>query len=947
MTNPSRGSRHLLAGHNEVDRIRHSMDANVSGLRPSDLSREQLRSSTRISPPPLKRQRVDTTVSNVLPKRPSLTDVPAQPSLRPGKVECRPNTSFNSGSSSKRTCRVCEKASATKYNPIITCPSCQRPYHDSCRKPRLVEGVDPKCWKCWKCQSKTSKRKPTSFAASRASLSFSKAAFDAQVSSEGSVKVATNVDPDVLSRLNNIHVRPDHVVAMAASDNCNHAILDATHGSKPPSINLSVSERKDEQGEHSDGTCNDRRNFIIDEKSSTTLLDKLVPAVDNEEPGMSILQFKEPKATLKPPEPVPTTRIERTEIPNTPTQRSSQIYIPELSPRRLPSLDDDVFGADDNSLLVENLLAEGTSSNAVSCSRCQKHQLFAKRGSKPLTCKTCHSRSFTADAGPLVIPESPDVTSSDRAKTQNSSQAQGPTSSTSNPTPAAGPASSLDSQPELIEDTHYAEISRLSCKLEEPSIEEDTTDVVQTVDRAKEASTSNADEGSRTHLVEEGPGDSLSYSIITRDMSVKEEPENTITRVENVSQSSPLPRAGRANTSVPDESTADLSRHTTSATLIGTIPNARSPLASRVSGSPICAATAASVAESNYTNRELTRIALVAANGLPLTTAEIVAWILQTLPHLRKKGEGWEKSISATVSKFDEFTSSNIVGSLKKQYMFRSASLRAQYEKEYSRYHTKPGYPTAQSGSPSATVDHDDVTVQPCKEDKKPSRRAVKSAPTQTTRDRIKEKRSQPVVLIARKSAPTKVTAALQKLDLAPRLSRSMKATHPKDNRSDDPQFIPFERSASCQPRHTIGFNHGMKRGTSPQYWKSSIETMTQADIDEKIAEIKTRPPRKKFFGPDYRLAHVRRYGRQDVHDEREGMWKHVLSNRNEVMERDEENWTLREVFSLPKNAIPMNDGQSELAFRDGTLVNGRLPRPRQIYKVGKMFGGELTIRTS
>ncbi|OAL47043.1 hypothetical protein IQ07DRAFT_602485 [Pyrenochaeta sp. DS3sAY3a] len=56
---------------------------------------------------------------------------------------------------------------------------------------------------------------------------------------------------------------------------------------------------------------------------------------------------------------------------------------------------------------------------------------------------------------------------------------------------------------------------------------------------------------------------------------------------------------------------------------------------------------------------------------------------------------------------------------------------------------------------------------------------------------------------------------------------------------------------------------------------------------------------------------------------------------------------TLRELLGLPDNAIPMNDGQTELAFRDGTKIKGKLPRPRQIYRVGKLFGGELTVRAS
>jgi len=43
----------------------------------------------------------------------------------------------------KRACCVCETSSATSYNPIFKCPGCHRAYHDSCRNPPLIDGVDP------------------------------------------------------------------------------------------------------------------------------------------------------------------------------------------------------------------------------------------------------------------------------------------------------------------------------------------------------------------------------------------------------------------------------------------------------------------------------------------------------------------------------------------------------------------------------------------------------------------------------------------------------------------------------------------------------------------------------------------------------------------------------------------------------------------------------------
>jgi hypothetical protein len=129
---------------------------------------------------------------------------------------------------------------------------------------------------------------------------------------------------------------------------------------------------------------------------------------------------------------------------------------------------------------------------------------------------------------------------------------------------------------------------------------------------------------------------------------------------------------------------------------------------------------------------------------------------------------------------------------------------------------------------------------------------------------------------------------------------------------------------------------------------------MTEEEKARKIAEIKARPSRKKYFGSDHRLAHKRRFGLEDVHDERDGAWKPRRPTTDELHQSakgvdmdSEKAQTLRGLFGLPENVIPMNDGFTELAFRDGTLVNGRLPRPRNVYKVGKLFGGELTVRMS
>ena len=51
-------------------------------------------------------------------------------------------TGAGSGRLKKLVCHTCNKTSATKYDPMITCPSCQRSFHDSCRTPPLRHGLD-------------------------------------------------------------------------------------------------------------------------------------------------------------------------------------------------------------------------------------------------------------------------------------------------------------------------------------------------------------------------------------------------------------------------------------------------------------------------------------------------------------------------------------------------------------------------------------------------------------------------------------------------------------------------------------------------------------------------------------------------------------------------------------------------------------------------------------
>jgi hypothetical protein len=156
---------------------------------------------------------------------------------------------------------------------------------------------------------------------------------------------------------------------------------------------------------------------------------------------------------------------------------------------------------------------------------------------------------------------------------------------------------------------------------------------------------------------------------------------------------------------------------------------------------------------------------------------------------------------------------------------------------------------------------------------------------------------------------------------------------HSKLDKTVDPYFNPLERSVPPRPS-TTHVDLGIKRVSNYQdifddNQHRSVETLTEEEIEQKVAQIKSRPSRKSHFGKDQKLAHKRRHNLADIHDESDGAWKplapkgdeHGTGKGENVPIEGKDARTLKEVFDLPTNAIPMNNGDSELSFRDGTLV--------------------------
>lgn len=342
-----------------------------------------------------------------------------------------------------------------------------------------------------------------------------------------------------------------------------------------------------------------------------------------------------------------------------------------------------------------------------------------------------------------------------------------------------------------------------------------------------------------------------------------------------------------------------------------------------------------SLREKRYTNRELARIALACANGSRMTVLQIIDWVALRFPHLHKGQGAWEKSLKAVLSISKEFSGGETAGSheARVMYGFANAAFRAHYEREYCDYVTsqsqqkRPQDQYENFARPASVVDpgcdlERHAKATPKLHSEATRRKAIKSVAIRSAKGSSRR---------AFKSAPSPRNFAATPAASDP----STVASPASISSNNSPSFNPFESSTTPSVRDTTNHNHETKRETSihcvyPRDMKPSIETMTQEEKAVKLTEIRKRPSRKQFFGSNHRLAHVRRYGRQDIHDESDGAWRPQIVEvkqkgstwRNDTITDDcDANQSLREAFNLPANAIPMNDG-NELAFRDGTLVS-------------------------
>lgn len=328
--------------------------------------------------------------------------------------------------------------------------------------------------------------------------------------------------------------------------------------------------------------------------------------------------------------------------------------------------------------------------------------------------------------------------------------------------------------------------------------------------------------------------------------------------------------------------------------------------------------------QKSYTVRELAQIALVAANGKSLTVADAVSWISSTFLEESLTG-AWAKSIPSVFSRFDEFDGDKLVGR-KIRYGFSSKETRRTYEQKFSAFLPLPS-PTKRS---EAALDREVSRQTGDRVQQKPRPRAVKTVQSEQER-------------MVRDASAEDTDAWLHPPARSPLRNEQLGLKRAKiEQRKNDITFNPFQRKVS-PPKFWVPQEHNMHirltsfRELDASIVPPSIDSMTEEEIGQKIAEIKARPSRKKFFGQENKLAHKRRHKLVDIHDERDGAWRNphakTLTTHSDTDKTsdtsldtdvdEDESQTLRQLFNLPEHIIPMNDGHTELAFRDGTLVSG------------------------
>ncbi|KAF2025451.1 hypothetical protein EK21DRAFT_116779 [Setomelanomma holmii] len=884
--------------------------------------------------------------------------------------ESNPHRLSSSSSSSDPYCRGCGKTASVRYDPIIACSSCHRQYHDSCRSPPLISGVDPRRWRCLSCLKDEPKHPFPAPKVPRAFLSSSPATSVRKLPHGRQPDLGTTAD-QVSSDLGSKNgPEPRDNVHDARKVNIQRLPVSKPH------VNERTNEPSSVDGSSEVENKNLLGHFDAGQKgwlgTSNPRHGASSPALSTDvRPGQAKGRDIAPRAgfaALKPHV------IRQTEVPKTPTQSSSQFESGDSIPRVENAVIDSSAKRDDSALINELPRVAKPVSPRVLCRFCRKQPLVGKG-----TCLNCKKRSVITESARLEIQETPDPTSTTgRILPVGTDSTSLPSGTVTIPTSTSQPTPWFELR---LVDPNSAKVK------EKVGLDDDMTpDLDFTFKQTSSSSNDqcpsniqNADTSCQPYIVRPEGAIGTMTGMQGKPIKVSDEHDALAPHAEH--QDRIIAAHKKISTFAPDCSNADSVEATISISvgkspelLIGEAPStitsqhiaeqsipldcsdgASKGTSALFVGSPSGTSNASTekpsessdsvTANRQYTNRQLAQIALVAANGCHMTTSQIIIWLAHEFTHLRVGGGSWEMSLRSVLSSSAEFEGRKIAGDLgnKKLYGFASKAFRARFEKEHSEYCGTSNILTASKARSRSTEESDTFSENtvPQKHHLAQNRKAAKkSAP----------------------SLPKRITSSHQlHTSTQTMLDVPSKPLDEQENEKGSRIDPSAKRSKPREALMRLDFDFGVSRqakfvDTLDRSQQENGQIMSINEKARKLAEIKSRPSRKKYFGSDHRLAHKRGYGLGDIHDERDGAWIPMGFERDQntirPQEDEEEDMedaatrTLRQVFGLPENIIPMNDEQTELAFRDGTLVNGRLPRPRNVYRVGKMVGGELTVRT-
>ncbi|KAF2013687.1 hypothetical protein BU24DRAFT_452527 [Aaosphaeria arxii CBS 175.79] len=266
-------------------------------------------------------------------------------------------------------CAQCQKSTGTSYDPFIKCPTCRRRFHEGCRKPNLRTPAEKALWQCYVCVKKAH-RLPAPSRASPNSAADRARPFPSTLGSAADYST---------------HERPHHYIG----------------NSTPMTPNKKVRGMTTMQNESN--VLKPLGGFDLDKMvDESTLVDNTVSAEQADMTGLG-------HGTL--------------EIPNTPTQRSSQILSQALIPGHLllangSNITGSISGGKSpgTSTAPRGLSLQGDSTDSPSmmlCPVCNLRNILKQKGTLALMCHRCKSRKLNSsqpDSVP-IIPETPDCDS--------------------------------------------------------------------------------------------------------------------------------------------------------------------------------------------------------------------------------------------------------------------------------------------------------------------------------------------------------------------------------------------------------------------------------------------------------------------------------------------------------------------------------------------------------